>query len=63
MDGNTRRHEPNDTQELNYPAIFRAIRATGYAGYVGMEFIPQGDPVSALKAAYALAAGGPGAGS
>ena len=61
--GNPGRHEPDDTQELNYPAIFRAIRATGYAGYVGIEFIPRGDPVAALKAAHALAAGGPGTGS
>jgi hydroxypyruvate isomerase len=34
------RHEINDTQELNYPAIMRAIVATGYNGYVAQEYIP-----------------------
>lgn len=50
--GNPGRHELDDTQELNYPAIMRAILATGYHGYVGQEFIPKGDPVTALKAAF-----------
>lgn len=34
------RHEINDTQELFYPAIIRAINATGFNGYVAQEFIP-----------------------
>ena len=34
------RHEINDTQELNYPAIIRAIHATGFTGYVAQEFVP-----------------------
>lgn len=34
------RHEIDDTQELHYPAIMRAILATGYQGYVAQEFIP-----------------------
>ncbi|WP_299246498.1 TIM barrel protein [uncultured Aquimarina sp.] len=34
------RHEINDTQELNYPAIMKAIVANGYTGYVAQEFIP-----------------------
>jgi len=34
------RGELDDTQELNYPAIMRAILDTGYAGYVAQEFIP-----------------------
>ena len=33
------RHEIDDTQELNYPAIMRAITKTGYSGYVAQEFI------------------------
>jgi hydroxypyruvate isomerase len=33
------RHEIDDTQELNYPAIMRAIAKTGYSGYVAQEFI------------------------
>jgi hydroxypyruvate isomerase len=34
------RHEIDDTQELHYPAIMRAILATGYSGYVAQEFVP-----------------------
>lgn len=36
------RHEINETQELYYPAIMRAILATGFTGYVAQEFIPTG---------------------
>lgn len=43
------RHEIDETQELYYPAIMRAIRDTGFTGFVAQEFIPrQKDPVSAL---------------
>jgi hydroxypyruvate isomerase len=49
--GNPGRHEPDETQEINYPAVYRAIQATEYDGYLGMEFVPQGDPVASLKAA------------
>lgn len=48
------RHEIDETQELNYPAIIRAVRSTGYDGYLGQEFIPTGDPVAALRHAFAL---------
>lgn len=34
------RHEIDDSQELFYPAIMRAIKATGYTGYVAHEFMP-----------------------
>ena len=34
------RHEINDTQELYYPAVMKAIVATGYKGYVAQEFSP-----------------------
>lgn len=46
------RHAIDDAQELNYAAIARAIAATGYDGHIGQEFVPQGDPVAALKAAF-----------
>ncbi len=36
------RHEINEGQELNYPAIMRAIVKTGYTGFVAQEFIPTG---------------------
>ena len=34
------RNEIDETQELYYPAIMRAIVATGYQGFVGQEFQP-----------------------
>ena len=34
------RHEIDETQELYYPAIMKAIIATGFKGYVAQEFIP-----------------------
>ena len=46
------RHELDDRQELNYPAIMRAIKATGYNGYVAHEFIATNpDKISSLKQA------------
>lgn len=52
--GNPGRHEIDDTQELNYPAIMRAIVETGYTGYVGQEFIPSRTPLVSLREAVAL---------
>ncbi len=52
--GNPGRHEIDATQEINYPAVVRAILATGYAGYLGQEFIPVGDPRATLKQAFDL---------
>lgn len=44
------RGELDETQELNYPAIMRAILETGYAGYVAQEFIPTWtDKAAALR--------------
>jgi len=45
------RHEIDATQELNYPAIMRAIKETGYTGYVAQEFIPAKEPFSSLRQA------------
>ena len=47
--GNPGRNEIDETQELYYPAIVRAIADTGYDGYLGQEFVPKGDPVAALR--------------
>ena len=49
--GNPGRHEIDATQELNYPAIMRAIQATGFRGFVGQEFVPTGNPLTSLAAA------------
>ncbi len=44
------RNEINETQELNYPAIMKAILETGYTGYVAQEFIPTwDDKIAALR--------------
>ena len=48
--GNPGRGELDDTQEINYPAVMKAIVATGYKGYVAQEFIPTWeDKVKALR--------------
>jgi hydroxypyruvate isomerase len=47
------RHEIDETQELYYPAIMKAVAKTGFKGYVAQEFIPTGktneEKVKALK--------------
>lgn len=46
------RHEPDETQELNYAAIMRTIVDTGYKGYVAYEYSParpQPDAQAALR--------------
>lgn len=46
------RHEIDDSQELYYPAIMKAIIQTGYKGYVAQEFIPaKEDKIASLKKA------------
>jgi len=50
--GNPGRNEIDETQELYYPAIMRAIVKTGYKGYVAHEFVPKKDPIESL--AYAV---------
>jgi hydroxypyruvate isomerase len=49
------RHEIDDTQELNYAAIMRAIVETGHAGHVAQEFIPaRPDVLASLKQAVGI---------
>ena len=50
--GNPGGNEMDDTQELNYAGICRAIAATGYDLYLGHEFVPKGDKLAALEAAF-----------
>ena len=45
------RNEIDETQELYYPAIMKAIVKTGYKGWVGQEFIPRHDPIASLREA------------
>ena len=49
------RHEIDESQELFYPAIMRAIKATGFNNYVAQEFIPaKEDKLQSLKEAILL---------
>ena len=49
--GNPGRSNLDDTQELNYRGICEAIADTGFAGWLGQEFMPRGNPEQALAAA------------
>jgi hydroxypyruvate isomerase len=48
------RHEIDQSQELNYAAIARAIKETGHRGFVAQEFIPVRDPMTSLAEAVAI---------
>ena len=49
------RAEIDETQELYYPAIMRAIVETGFTGWVAQEFIPQReDKIASLKQAVGI---------
>jgi hydroxypyruvate isomerase len=49
------RHEIDETQELYYPAIMKAIVETGYKGYVAQEFIPAAeDKVASQRKAISI---------
>ena len=45
------RHELNDTQEVNWTAVARAIADLKFNGYFAHEFVPQGDPLPMLAQA------------
>jgi len=47
------RHEPG-SGEINYGNVFKAIHATGYSGFVAMEYLPSKDPMETLRAVRAL---------
>ena len=46
------RHEIDESQELYYPSIMRAIQETGFNGYVAQEFVPARDPMASLEDAF-----------
>jgi hydroxypyruvate isomerase len=48
------RNELDPTQELQWPAIVKAILDTGYTGYFAHEFIPVRDPMTSLREAVVL---------
>lgn len=47
---NPGRNDPG-TGEIYYPNVYKAIRESGYEGYITMEYMPIGDPVRSLVAA------------
>ncbi|HEY6784008.1 MAG TPA: hydroxypyruvate isomerase, partial [Gemmatimonadales bacterium] len=47
------RHELDDTQELDYRGIARAIADTGFTGFVAHEFEPSRDSLTSLAEAFA----------
>jgi hydroxypyruvate isomerase len=49
--GNPGRHEPDDTQELNYRPIMQAIAELKYDGYVVHEYGPVRDALKSLEEA------------
>ncbi|HUC76980.1 MAG TPA: TIM barrel protein [Vicinamibacterales bacterium] len=48
------RHELDESQEINWPAVCRAIVGTGFTGYLAHEFVPTRDPLTSLREAVAL---------
>lgn len=45
------RHELDETQEVQWDGVMRAIVDAGFKGYVAHEFIPTRDPIACLRAA------------
>jgi hydroxypyruvate isomerase len=50
------RHEPG-TGEIHHPNVFRAIRDSGFSGYVGMEYVASKDPMTTLREVRRMVAG------
>ncbi|HZS56594.1 MAG TPA: sugar phosphate isomerase/epimerase family protein [Bryobacteraceae bacterium] len=51
--GNPGRHELDDTQEVNWHAVAKAIADTGYTGFLSHEFVPaRTPPIKSLEEAY-----------
>ena len=48
------RNELDDTQELQWATVCRAIVDTGFTGYLAHEFVPKRDPLTSLREAVVL---------
>jgi hydroxypyruvate isomerase len=48
------RHELDDTQELNWRTVAKAIADSNYQGYFAHEFVPTRDPMQSLEEAVKL---------
>lgn len=53
------RHEPDDSQEINYPYLFSVIDDLGFEGWIGCEYRPSGETIAGLSWArpYGITAG------
>lgn len=52
--GNPGRQDLDGSQEINYPPLMRALAEKGYQGFVGQEFLPKGEALTALKTAFEI---------
>ncbi|MGM0494344.1 MAG: hydroxypyruvate isomerase family protein [Armatimonadota bacterium] len=52
--GNPGRNDIDETQEIFYPPIAKAIAESGYDGYVSHEYTPKGDTIDSAKAAWEI---------
>lgn len=52
--GNPGRNDMDDTQEMNYAGICKAIAGTDYNLYVGHEYSPKGDLMQSLRKTYEI---------
>ncbi len=50
------RHELDETQELQYRAIAKAVADLNFQGFIGHEFLPTKEPLTSLHAAVELCA-------
>jgi len=48
------RHELDNTQEVQWDGVMRAIADLNYTGYVAHEFVPSRDPLTSLRQAVDL---------
>ena len=48
------RNEIDDTQELHYPTVMKAIVETGFKGHVAQEFIPKREPLASLAQGFRI---------
>ncbi|MGA3370259.1 MAG: TIM barrel protein [Terracidiphilus sp.] len=48
------RHELDNTQEVQWDGVMRAISEAGFQGYVAQEFLPTRDPLTSLREAVDL---------
>jgi hydroxypyruvate isomerase len=48
------RHELDETQELNWRPVAKAIVDTGFSGFLAHEFVPTRDPLTSLRQAVAI---------